>query len=299
MHTFMYADISPGTININLICRQWESLFTVTNNDPIWHSTEAISPWSSIDIPTAFGRYDGYFGCYVSCIRRFSTTQFCSPSIICTDLQGHEPGLISLACSRAWRNPGDMQWSKVLHTNHDAFRMLVCSSFQNESNVSAGKLTWRRSTSYHTAQECSDPGSMHMHHASVDNLDFLAHNTPNWVGTQVYRLGTTTLESAWPSAFAPVCRTSLSLKISLLLPDMADNKAAQVHLDTVDTHHDVIDDLKASGNHEEEVRIARLTEDDFITLSAESLTMRSKTGLRICLYMFVHGTLSARAYSGT
>lgn len=80
---------------------------------------------------------------------------------------------------------------------------------------------------------------------------------------------------------------------------MADNKAAQVHLDTVDTHHDVIDDLKASGNHEEEVRIARLTEDDFITLSAESLTMRSKTGLRICLYMFVHGTLSARAYSGT
>jgi hypothetical protein len=70
---------------------------------------------------------------------------------------------------------------------------------------------------------------------------------------------------------------------------MADNKTAQGQLETVDTRNDDFDDLKASGNHEEEVRIARLTEEDFLTLSAESLTLRSKTGVLIWLYMFVHG----------
>lgn len=70
---------------------------------------------------------------------------------------------------------------------------------------------------------------------------------------------------------------------------MADDKTAQHRLDTVDTHQDGIDDLKHSANHEEDVRIARLTEEDFLTLSAESLTFKSKTGLRISLVMFVHG----------
>jgi len=70
---------------------------------------------------------------------------------------------------------------------------------------------------------------------------------------------------------------------------MADGKPIQSRLETVDTRNDEIDDLKASGHHEEEVRIARLTEEDFLTLSAESLTLKSKTGLLISLYMFVHG----------
>lgn len=56
-------------------------------------------------------------------------------------------------------------------------------------------------------------------------------------------------------------------------------------LETVETDQDFAD-LKTSGNHIEEVRIARLTEEDFFTLSKESLQWNSKAGFRLCLILF-------------
>lgn len=56
-----------------------------------------------------------------------------------------------------------------------------------------------------------------------------------------------------------------------------------------DQHDDNIDELKQSESHVEEVVIARLTEEDMMTLSTESLKFWSKTGLRITLVMFVQG----------
>lgn len=49
------------------------------------------------------------------------------------------------------------------------------------------------------------------------------------------------------------------------------------------------DDYKHSEAFIEEVVIARLTEEDLWTLSQESLRIRSKTGFRISLIMFVQG----------
>ncbi|KAL1958395.1 hypothetical protein VTO42DRAFT_4496 [Malbranchea cinnamomea] len=56
-----------------------------------------------------------------------------------------------------------------------------------------------------------------------------------------------------------------------------------------DHHNDAIDELKRSESHVEEVVIARLTEEDMMTLSAESLNFWSKTGFRLVLVMFVQG----------
>ncbi|GAB7352019.1 hypothetical protein MBLNU459_g2535t1 [Dothideomycetes sp. NU459] len=50
-----------------------------------------------------------------------------------------------------------------------------------------------------------------------------------------------------------------------------------------------VDELKQTTSHIEEVAITRLTEEDVFKLSAESLTMRSWTGFRIVLIMFVQG----------
>lgn len=50
-----------------------------------------------------------------------------------------------------------------------------------------------------------------------------------------------------------------------------------------------VDELKTSVEHVEEVVITRLTEEDVFKLSEESLSMRSKAGVRICLIMFVMG----------
>jgi hypothetical protein len=65
-------------------------------------------------------------------------------------------------------------------------------------------------------------------------------------------------------------------------------KTTQHRLEPVDTQ-DHLADLKSSPEHAEEVRIARLTEDDFINLSAESLKVWSPTGFRLALIQFVHG----------
>lgn len=48
-------------------------------------------------------------------------------------------------------------------------------------------------------------------------------------------------------------------------------------------------DLKQSDYHVEEVTVARLTEEDMWTMSAESLKFWSWTGFRIVLIMIVQG----------
>ena len=60
------------------------------------------------------------------------------------------------------------------------------------------------------------------------------------------------------------------------------------HLEPTMSHDDV--DLKEVEYHVEEVAVARLTEEDMYTLSAESLKLHSKTGFRIFLIMLVQGT---------
>ena len=65
-------------------------------------------------------------------------------------------------------------------------------------------------------------------------------------------------------------------------------KSPNTGLETVETNQDFAD-IKASGDHIEEVRIARLTEEDFFTLSAESLQFKSWTMFRLSLIMFVFG----------
>jgi len=67
------------------------------------------------------------------------------------------------------------------------------------------------------------------------------------------------------------------------------DKTATTALERVETTQDNFVDLKASGDHIEEVRIARLTEEDFFTLSAESLQWKSMAMLRLCLVMFIMG----------
>lgn len=54
-----------------------------------------------------------------------------------------------------------------------------------------------------------------------------------------------------------------------------------------------LDDYKNSGAHVEEIAIARLTDEAIFELSAESLNLRSKTGLRIAGVMFVQGCIMA------
>lgn len=49
------------------------------------------------------------------------------------------------------------------------------------------------------------------------------------------------------------------------------------------------DDVKNTEAHVEEVAIARLTEDDLLLLSAESLRFKSWTSFRLFLMMFVQG----------
>lgn len=61
-------------------------------------------------------------------------------------------------------------------------------------------------------------------------------------------------------------------------------------MDHVDSN---LDDYKNSGNHVEEIAIARLTDEAIFELSAESLNLRSKTGLRIFGVMFVQGCIMA------
>lgn len=62
-------------------------------------------------------------------------------------------------------------------------------------------------------------------------------------------------------------------------------KTTQQGLVPVETNQEFAD-LKTSGDHIEEVRIARLTEEDFFTLSKESLSWKSMTGFRLCLVLF-------------
>jgi hypothetical protein len=62
---------------------------------------------------------------------------------------------------------------------------------------------------------------------------------------------------------------------------MADNT-----LEPVDTNYD---DVKNNEAHVEEVAIARLTEDDVLLLSAESLRFKSWTSFRLFRMMFVQG----------
>ncbi len=52
-------------------------------------------------------------------------------------------------------------------------------------------------------------------------------------------------------------------------------------------------DYKTSSAHVEEIAIARLTDEAIFELSAESLNLRSKTGLRIFGVMFVQGCIMA------
>lgn len=59
-----------------------------------------------------------------------------------------------------------------------------------------------------------------------------------------------------------------------------------VPLETTISHED---DLKQSEYFVEEVTVARLTEEDLFTLSAESLNLYSKTGFRLFLIMLVQG----------
>ncbi|KAH0156280.1 MFS general substrate transporter, partial [Aureobasidium melanogenum] len=49
------------------------------------------------------------------------------------------------------------------------------------------------------------------------------------------------------------------------------------------------DDLKQATEHTEELVIARLTEEDVHILSRESLTLKSRTGWRLAMILFVQG----------
>lgn len=48
--------------------------------------------------------------------------------------------------------------------------------------------------------------------------------------------------------------------------------------------------------HMEEVEIARFTESDVFQMSKDALTLRSWTGVRLCLIMFVMGCNQAGTY---
>jgi hypothetical protein len=72
-----------------------------------------------------------------------------------------------------------------------------------------------------------------------------------------------------------------------------DDKETTVHdLDRTTTND--VDDLKVSDVHQEDVAIARLTDEDLFKLSKESFKFRSRAGLRIMLIMFVQGCNQVR-----
>lgn len=72
-----------------------------------------------------------------------------------------------------------------------------------------------------------------------------------------------------------------------------EDNTTTTRMEPVDSNTDALADYKTSGAHIEEVVIARLTDEAIFELSAESLTWKSKTGLRIAGVMFVQGCIMA------
>jgi MFS family permease len=59
------------------------------------------------------------------------------------------------------------------------------------------------------------------------------------------------------------------------------------------THHDDVAEARKLGIEVDEVVVNRITEEDLMRISADSLTLRSKAGLRILLILFVMGVNQA------